>query len=412
MTIDTACAVRPGARAAGLRPWDSLVSVWPDDLHRFHRLARELFPVAMGSLGPVALSYHTARAVLRDRRFCRPKDLGLGAQGITSGPLWERAATGLLSLDGEGHHRLRRLVQQAFTRACATTLRATMTGVITELTDPVTAAGSCDIVADIARPYPIAVICELLGAPVADWRLFAAWTDQIAKLFSTNVASDAPDILRAMDELGAYIDALVACRRDSPGDDLLSYLIRAQDAGDRLTHDELLMLAGTVLTAGIDTTRNQLAAAVDVFCNHPDQWALLAAHPELAPDAVSEVMRHTPVTLGTARIAAADTGLAGAVVPARTQVFACTAAANRDPGVYPDPDRFDITRDAPPAMLTFGGGIHHCLGVHLARAELAVALTVMAGRMPNIRRAGDAPWRRDTGVTGPITLPVEFDRGR
>ena len=366
----------------------------------------------MGSLGPVALSYDTARIVLSDRRFCRPADLGLGAQGITSGPLWERAATGLLSLDGEAHHRLRRLVQQAFTRACATKLRATMIRVITELTDPVTAAGSCDIVADIARSYPVRIICELLGAPVQDWRLFSAWTDDIFKVFSTNVASQAPDILQAMDELGAYIDALVSNRRDSLGDDLLSNLIRAEDAGGRLTHDELLMLAGTVLTAGIDTTRNQLAAAVDVFCDHPDQWALLAAQPELALEAVNEVMRHAPVILGTARIAAEDAGLAGVVVPAGTQVFACTAAANRDPARYADPDRFDITRDAPAAMLTFGGGIHYCLGVHVARAELAVALTVMARRMPNIRRAGDAPWRRDTGVSGPITLAVEFDRGR
>ena len=168
-------------------------------------------------------------------------------------------------------------------------------------------------------------ICELLGAPVQDWREFSAWTDHIVKVFSTNVASQAPDIVRAMDELGAYIDALVSNRRDSPGDDLLSNLIRAEDAGHRLTHDELLMLAGTVLTAGIDTRGNQLAAAVDEFCDHPDdQWALLAARPELAPEAVNEVMRHAPVTLGTARIAAEDAGLAGAVVPAGTQVFACT----------------------------------------------------------------------------------------
>jgi cytochrome P450 len=286
-----------------------------------------------------------------------------------------------------------------------------MTEVITELTGSVTPMGYCDIVADIARPYPIPVICEVLGAPRRDWRLFSAWSDEIVRMFSDNVTNDAPDIVRAMDELGAYLDALVARRRHSLGDDLISSLIRAEDDGDKLTHDELIMLAGTVLTAGIDTTRNQLAAAVDVLCDHPSQWAMLAAQPELAPSAVCEVMRHSPVTLGTRRIAVEDVELAGVLIRAGVSIFASTAAANRDPSVFPDPDRFDITREDPEPMLTFGGGMHYCLGVHLAKAELAVALAVMARRMPDLRRAGPAPWKPLIGVTGPITLPVQFEPG-
>jgi cytochrome P450 len=171
------------------------------------------------------------------------------------------------------------------------------------------------------------------------------------------------------------------------------------------------MLAAVLLTAGTDTTRNQLAAAVEVFCDHPDQWALLATRPELAPQAVDEAMRYSPIVLGAMRQATEDAELAGIKIPAGTYVLASTASANRDPAVFPDPDRFDITREAAEPMLTFGGGMHYCLGVHLAKAELAVALTVMSRRMPNIRRTGPAPWKSVFGISGPMTLPVEFDPG-
>ena len=122
-------------------------------------------------------------------------------------------------------------------------------------------------------------------------------------------------------------------------------------------------------------------------------------------------MRHTPVIFGAGRIAAEDVELAGVLIPAGTLVFAMTASANRDPAVYAEPDRFDITREHPDPMLTFGGGVHYCLGVHLAKTELAVALTVMAKRMPDIRRTGPAPWKPLFGISGPLTLPVEFEPG-
>jgi cytochrome P450 len=171
------------------------------------------------------------------------------------------------------------------------------------------------------------------------------------------------------------------------------------------------MLVGAILAGGTDTTRNQLAAAVEVFCDYPGQWALLAEQPERAPQAVEEVMRHSPIVLRTPRKAVDDVEVAGLVTPAGTLVGANLAAANRDPAVYDDPDRFDITRQGPAPMLTFGGGIHYCLGVHLAKAELAEALVIMARRLPNIRRVGPSPWKPVIGVSGPIALPVEFDPG-
>jgi cytochrome P450 len=357
------------------------------------------------------LTHELVRIVLRDPRFVMPPGLCLAVQGITSGPLWDRATKGLLSLDGPEHHRLRRLVSKAFTPRAVGRLGATIVEVITELVEPLTAVGRCDIVNDIARRYPIPIICALLGVPDDDWELFSRWTDDNFKIFSWNVANDAPDILAAWEHLDAYLDGMITSRDNTPADDLVSELIRVEDEGDRLSHDELLMLAGVLLTAGTDTTRNQLAAAAQVLCDHPAQWELLAEKPALAPRAVEEIVRHSPVIFGPVRMATEDVELGGVLIPAGTLVIANTAAANRDPAVYDDPDLFDITRDGTPAMQTFGGGAHYCLGSHLARLELAEALTVLTRRLPNPRRTGPAPWKPMIGMSGPITLPIEFDRG-
>jgi hypothetical protein len=139
------------------------------------------------------------------------------------------------------------------------------------------------------------------------------------------------------------------------------------------------------------------------LCDHADQWTFLAEHPDLAPNAVEEVMRYYPIIFNTLRQAIDDVALAGVTIPAGTLIIANTAAANRDPGVFDEPDRLDITRDGPAAMLTFGGGIHYCLGAHLARIELTEALRVITARMPNPRRTGPAPWKPITGICGPTT---------
>ncbi|MDT5170534.1 MAG: hypothetical protein QOD02_3869 [Mycobacterium sp.] len=409
MTVDAIGTHVPTVFGAGLPPLAYEHAHNPEEAHRLIRQARLQAPIALGPHGPEVLSYELVRTVLRDPRFCMPKGVSLAMQGITSGPVWDKATTGLLSRDGADHNRLRRLVSKAFTPRSTARLKSTIAGVITELVDPVTTAGHCDVVADIARQYPIPIISGLLGAPRQDWQLFSDWADDIFKLLTWNVANDAPVIMAAFDELDAYIGDMVARRRRSLTDDLISELIRAEDDGDRLTGDELVMLAEALLMAGTDTTRNQLAAAVQDLCDHPKQWALLAEHPELAPQAVEELMRHSPVIFGTIRKAVVDVELDGVTVPAGTIVMVNTAAANRDPAVFDDPDRLDITREGPASMLTFGGGIHYCLGAHLARAELAEALTMMTRRMPNARPSGPGPWKPLLGITGPTTLPIEFD---
>ena len=408
-TIDR--PICPSVFAAGLPEIDYEHCQSPDEAHQIISEARRQAPVAIGPHGPELLSYELVRSVLRDPRFRVPQGMFLASQGITSGPLWDRVATNLISLDGAAHHRLRRLVSKAFTPRATARLRTTIVDVITQLVDRHTGTGHCEVVTDIARQYPIPIICALLGAPSEDWELFSDWTDDIFKVFAWNVAAHERVILAAWEKLDAYIDGMVANRRQTLTDDLVSELIRAEDDGDHLSADELRMLVSGLLLAGTDTTRNQVAASVHVLCDHPDQWALLARHPELATNAVEETMRHSPIAGAALRTALEDVELAGVMIPAGTLVIANTAAANRDPAVYDDPDRLDITREGAPAMQTFGAGMHYCLGANLARLELAEALSVMTRRMPNARRTGPAPWKPLTGLSGPATLPIEFDTG-
>jgi cytochrome P450 len=383
----------------------------PDEAHHVITQARRRGPIAMGPHGPEVLSYELVRMVLRDSRFVPAVKPVMAAQGITSGPVWDRANQSILGLEGETHHRLRRLVSKAFTPRGAERLRTLIVDVMTELIDPLAAVGRCDVVADIARQYPTPIICALLGVPRQDWQLFSTWTDDIKKVFEWNVANDEPVIAAAWAELDAYLEEMLAQRRDNLTDDLISDLIRAEDEGDRLTHRELVMLAATLLAAGTDTTRNQLAAAVYFLHDHPDQWALLAGRPELAGNAVHELMRYSPIVLALVRMAGEDVQLGEVIIPAGSLVLANIAAAHRDPAVYDDPDRLDITREPSTPILSFGSGAHYCLGSHLARLELIEALRIITRRMPNPRRSGRAHWKQMTGITGPTALPLEFDAG-
>jgi cytochrome P450 len=399
----------PSVFEADLPTVDYELASSPDEAHRNLRKALEQAPIAMGAHGPEILSYELVRATLRDPRFQVPRGLGLETQGITSGPLWLRATTSLLAMNGDDHTRLRRLVSKAFTPRSVTRLDGIIVDVITGLIEPLAASGRCEIVADVARPYPVPIISALLGAPRDDWRLFSDWADDFFKLFSWHVAEYENDILEAWGQLDDYIDGMVASRRASLTDDLISELIRAEDDGDRLTISELRMLAAGILMAGTDTTRNQVAAAVDVFCDYPEQWELLAQRPELAMKAVEEVMRFCPVIFGALRMTTEDVEIADVMIPAGTFVMCNTAAANHDADVYIEPERFDITREDAPPMQTFGAGAHYCLGANLARREIAEALRVMSSRMLNLRRDGIPEWKPMVGISGPTRVPVAFD---
>jgi cytochrome P450 len=373
----------------------------PDEAHHIIRQAH----------GPEVLSYDLVRTVLRDSRFATPRGISLVVQGITSGPVWDKVCQTIMCVDAAEHHRLRRLVSRAFTPRAAERMRTACVDVISKLVDRHSALGRCDMVHDIARKYPVPIMCALVGAPCEDWELFSRWADDLSRAFGANVAAEESPILHAWEQLDAYLEELIACRRRSLGDDLISELIRAEDDGDRLTHDELVNLVAILLNAGTDTTRNQLAAAVQVLSHHPDQWALLAEHPEFAPKAVDELIRHSPIVFAALRVATTDVELGGVLVPEGTYVIANTAAANRDPAIYDDPDRLDITRQGAAPIMTFGGGVHYCLGIHLARIELVEALRVITRRMRNARCTGPAPWKPPAGISGPTSLPIAFGAG-
>ena len=406
----TTASGMPSVFDAALPTIDYAGAQSPDEAQAVIREAREQAPIAMGPHGPEVLTYDLAHEVLRDPRFRIPQGMFLVAQGITSGPVWDRASTSIISIDGPEHTRLRRLVATAFSRRAIDRLRATVVDVVSDLVDRQVARGHCDVVTDIARQYPTPVICALLGAPAEDWAQLSDWVDDFMQAFDWHVAEHETAILTAWDALDAYIDDMVARRRDNLTDDLISDLIRAEEDGDRLSADELRMLSTGLLAAGTDTTRNQVAASVQVLCENPEQWALLGAHPDLADRAVEETMRHSPIVISSLRMAREDVELAGMLIPAGTFMQVNTGAANRDPAVYDDPDRLDITRQGAPAMQTFGAGMHYCLGVHLAKMELAEALALMTQRMPNARVTGPVPWKPLLGLSGPITLPIAFDR--
>src|SRR6185437_582381 len=223
--------------------------------------------------------------------------------------------------------------------ACRLAPATTDREIFTELLDANARDGRCDVMSDVAEPFPTPVICALLGAPREDWELISDWSDDIKKFLDWNLVADGAVILNAWRALDDYLEEMITRRRHTLTDDLIS-------------------------------TRHQLAAAVDIFCDHPDQWALLGEHPELVPRAAEETMRYRPIGFALPRITTEDVDLAGVRIRARTIVLANTAAANRDPSAFGDPDRFDMMRDNTVGTLSFGSGAHYCLGSHLARLEL------------------------------------------
>jgi cytochrome P450 len=408
----SATHAKPSVFDAGLPTLDYSVTDTPQQIYPQFRAAQHAAPIALGPIGPEVLSYEMARTVLRDPRFGIPPGIHLSAHGITSGPLWDRVTRSILNMEGDEHRRLRSLVSRAFTPRATARMHDAIHTVVNELLDGVQDAGRCEFVADVARPYPIPIICALFGAPREDWQQFSRWAEDIFKIvsFDCNLAEEEPVVLKAWGEFDDYIDDMIADRRRHLTDDLLSDLIRIEDGGDRLDAAELRMLAFSILVAGTDTTRSQLAASMQVLCEHPDQWALLREQPELAMRTVEETMRHSPSMCSTVRSVTHDAEVGDYTFPAGTFILVNTYAANRDDAVYDDPTRFDVTRDDPPPILTFGGGAHYCLGANLARLELSEALKILSRRLDNPRTAGPVPWKPLLGLSGPTSLPLEFDR--
>jgi cytochrome P450 len=359
-------------------------------------------------LGPAVLRHAEAAALLRDRRL-RPgsREMLIG-QGVTDGPAARWWLDTLLNtMEPPDHTRLRRLVSGAFTARRVEQLVPALRRRAHELVDAVADEGRCDFLPAFGDPYPLQAICEVLGVPDSLRPALAGWADDLGMIFTLGVPNFLPRIEAALAGLHDGVDELLALRRREPGDDLVSALIQAGDAGERLRPDEVRAMVAELLFAATTTTRNQLGRAMVLFAEHPEAWALLRRRPDLGTHAVEEVMRLVPTMPAISRVAQEDLQVNDLHVPAGTFLLIVVAAANTDPRVF-DPVGLDITRERP-AQLTFGGGAHHCLGSWLARIQLREALTILAQRMPALEIDGEPVWRPPAGLYGPNHLPLRWD---
>jgi len=367
--------------------------------------------IAKGVFAYPIFKYEDCVAILRDKRWHSAAALAAEAFGVNDPRLKERRRESILSAEGDVHTRLRRLVAPSFSPRAADRLRPFMREVMNSLIDPVAKNGKCDLATDICDPYPIPIICELLGAPKKDWQLFSRWAEDVLRIFNATASEELDVIFKAQDELGEYTRQLIADRRSRPADDLITSLIAAEEAGDKLDEAELEMMVEAVIVGGTDTTRNQLGCSIALFAEHPEQWKLLAEHPELAGKAVEETMRYFGAVRATGRFASEDIEYKGVLFPKGTLVTPSLSIANRDETVFNDANVFDITREpAGQPQMTFGSGIHYCLGAALARAEQQEALPIMAQRMKNLRIDGTVTWKPSTvAIFGPENMPISFD---
>jgi len=367
--------------------------------------------IAKGVFAYPIFKYEDCVAILRDKRWHSAAALAAEAFGVNDPRLKERRRESILSAEGDVHTRLRRLVAPSFSPRAADRLRPFMREVMNSLIDPVAKNGKCDLATDICDPYPIPIICELLGAPKKDWQLFSRWAEDVLRIFNATASEELDVIFKAQDELGEYTRQLIADRRSRPADDLITSLIAAEEAGDKLDEAELEMMVEAVIVGGTDTTRNQLGCSIALFAEHPEQWKLLAEQPELAGKAVEETMRYFGAVRATGRFASEDIEYKGVLFPKGTLVTPSLSIANRDETVFNDANVFDITREpAGQPQMTFGSGIHYCLGAALARAEQQEALPIMAQRMKNLRIDGAVTWKPSTvAIFGPENMPISFD---
>jgi cytochrome P450 len=332
--------------------------------------------------------------------------------GVTEGPLHEEISRNILCIEGGDHRRLRNLVNPSLAPRAVERYRPAMRGFVEQLVAGVQADGRCEFVEAIAKPYPSLVIATVMGAPLEDAPRLHHWSNWIQRQFSADLADKRHLIEQAVEEFYEYVGALLEARRRDPGDDLVSKLLAAEHEGDRLSDVECVNLVLNVLIGGVDTSQSQLSHAVRLLALHPDQWALLAEDPSLAPRAVEEALRFEPIVPFTARIVTEALELRDVTFPAGTVVMVSAFDGNRDPDAFPDPETFDITADRARAKpLTFGAGIHYCLGANVARAELQEALACLPRAMPGLELDGEPEFDSINGIYGLDRLPIRWDAG-
>jgi cytochrome P450 len=347
-----------------------------EDPHPFLRHLREADPVNITPLGLWRVSrYEDCQLLLRHDTPTGVRLTNGRRFGEENLPDVMRGGDFMLQQDPPVHTRLRKLVSKAFTPRSVARIRPRLEEIARQQLDQACQRGEIDVIRDLALPVPATMICEMMGVPVADRERFTTWTSESTHLLAA--LTSPPDViergLKAADELRAYFTQLIAERRKALSDDILSELIRAEEEGDRLSADELIVQAMGLLVAGFETTIGLIGNGIRQLIQHPDQLARLRADPALIEPAVEECLRHDGPILLTVRVAHADIPVGGKTIPKDAMIFVMLGAANRDPEVFPEPDRFDVGRDPNP-HIAFGGGTHLCLGAHLAREEARVAI--------------------------------------
>ena len=386
-----------------------------DDPYAQYRALRSVAPVHRSPIGPWTVTrYEDCSRLLRDPTLsveeqhatAMPRSVLLEAAGI------ERRARGsraILNIDPPDHTRIRRLAQQAFTPRRVEALLPRVQALVDEALDRVEPTGAMDVIADLAFPLPFAVISEMLGMPEHDRDELRAWSHTLVKTLEPIVVpEELPAIFQAGDHIVEHVEAAIEWKRRQPADDLLSALIAAEEAGDRLSPDELRDQVVLLYLAGHETTVNLIGNGTLALLRHPDQLQALRDDPDLIGNAIEELLRYDSPVQFSRRIVLQDLELSGEHVEAGTFLFTCLGAANRDPEHFgPTAEQLDLRRREAPHHVSFGGGIHHCLGAVLARAEARVAIGTLVGRFPALARRDDTPrWNGRMVLRGVDELPV------
>jgi cytochrome P450 len=353
--------------------------------------------------------YADVQRVLRDPRFGRESFGAAVDRTFGQGPVTQSFNRWILFMNPPDHTRIRSLVSKAFTPRATERLRASIQHTVDTLIDSMQAKGSFDVIAELAYPLPVIVICELLGIPEEDRDRFHDWSAALAEALDA-FSLNRPDIVERANAgalgLTTYFRELVAKRRRDPREDLLSAMIAAEEQGDRLTEDELLATSVLLFFAGHETTVNLIGSGMRQLLLHPDQLEKLRANPSLIQTAVEELLRFDGPVQRTGRTVSADVELGGVTLHRGDRVVGFIAAANRDPAQFPEPDRLDITR-TDNQHLAFGAGIHYCVGAALARTEAQIAINTLLRRFPTLALTEDAPtWRETAIIRGMTALPL------
>jgi len=376
----------------------------------YHQL-RTLDPVHHSPLGFWVLTrYEDVVTALRDPRFAKEAIVSFVAERFGISP--PGLGLSMLDRDPPDHTRLRGLVSKAFTPRVVEVLRPRIQQIVDEELERLGGSGAFDLIEDYAYPIPVVVICEMLGVPVADRDRFKQWGLDIARgLDAIWLPPDSEVTKRSMASrraLSDYFRALIAERRAAPRGDLLSGLIAAEEAGDKLSEEELLATCILLLVAGHETTVNLIGNGTLALLRHPDQLRLLRDNPGLIGTAVEELLRFDGPVQRTARIPSEDVAIGGHGIAKGEMVMPFIGAADRDPAQFPDPDRLDITR-TDNRHIAFGWGIHFCLGAPLARVEGQIAINTLVQRLPKLALATDKPeFRQSLTLRGLSNLPVTF----